>query len=387
MGASYIYVPVKSSQLNNVKMDIPDISKEAAPKTYVNYDAKISNLGYYKGMFELRFEHDENLTVSTPNKVIVLDPAETKNVNIQVLTEEKLFDIGTPYEIKIYALSSGDPNPMHVGTIRVISKGMYISPLIFIILIPIIIITFIIFAIVFVFKERRDREIHGKPSKPWTLPEEKNRLQQLKKKDAEAYQKELDRMKKEYQSSVQSWKKNQNKEINNFFSIPNVLSRSKKKSDSNKNGSESSKTPKTEKPKKKEVKRKKKPESEQKSEIEELTTEESDQDTNSKNQTKDSVSNTVISGLKKWFTVPEEEKQNKEKPRIQEEKSVELSRENGSMEQKDSKDDYEKELKRIEKEQIKLRAEKAKQQKKIQKQKAMIKIMKAQEKQKKKLEK
>ena len=72
-GVSYIYVPVKSSQLNNIKMNFDETTKEAAPKSYVTYTAEITNRGYYRGMFELKFDNDDEMYVSTSNKVIVLE--------------------------------------------------------------------------------------------------------------------------------------------------------------------------------------------------------------------------------------------------------------------------------------------------------------------------
>ena len=117
------------------------------------------------------------------NKLVVLDPYETQNVRIDVLTKENFFDLGTPNLINIYATSNSDPNPQPIGSFVVVTKGFYFSPLIGIILIPIILIIVIIFLFWFFIKERRDIERFGKPEKPWNIPEEKAYLLDLKKDD------------------------------------------------------------------------------------------------------------------------------------------------------------------------------------------------------------
>lgn len=415
MGVSYIYVPVKSSQLNNVKMDIVDTSKEAAPKSYVSYEAEISNRGYYRSMFELQFDHDENLTVSTENKIIVLESGETKKVNIQVLTAEKLFDIGTPYEIKISALSSGDPNPMHVGTIRVISKGMYISPLILVIVVPIIIILVIVFVVLFLIKEKRDRQIYGKPDKPWTLPSEKKYLQELKEKDSKEYQKVMDMMTQEYESALLWWKSVRQEQQEDNVNFSNILPRIKKKFKIEKDEKSKPTESKEENLKDKSVKKKtqnksadskkknedkKEQSSEDQSESEDIKESSSQKNQGSEDVNKEPsekqsppILDKIVSGLKKWFTVPEEEKQKESSEKMHATKSVEKkpkektekqSRQPSEQKQEESKTDYEQELDRIEKEQKQLRAQKEKQRERSQKQKAIEKIKKAEKKQKRK---
>lgn len=213
LGVSYIYVPVKASSLNNIKMTAQEFSKEIGPYTYTTFHADISNYGYYRDMFQLEFETDDDLRVMSPNKVIVLDAGETKQVSIDVLTPDKTFDIGTPYEIHVYAKSSSDPNQVHVASLRVISKGMYISPLIFIIATPIIIIIVLFFIFFIYLKDKRDREQFGKPNKPWTIPAEKKYLQELKEKDSKKYEEALKMMHDEYQSSLDWYQSNKQYEL------------------------------------------------------------------------------------------------------------------------------------------------------------------------------
>lgn len=400
-GVSYIYVPVKSSQLNNVRMNLADTSKEATPKSYVTYEGQITNYGYYRGMFELEFEHDEDLTVSTPNQLIVLESGETKNVQIQVLTAEKLFDVGTPYEIIIRAKSSGDPEPVHVGTIRVISQGLYISPLALIIAVPIIILLLIVFIVFYILKDKRDREIFGKPDKPWDLPEEKEYLKKLKKEDTEKYQQVMDMMKQEYQSSLLWWKSVQQKsDRKTGFSFLDVFSKLRNKPKETKETTEEKEEEKQktkvvkEKPKKSKSEKEQEKPAEEEEESKEKPSEKETASTKGKILSS-SIFKKLSSGFKKWFTVPEEEKQKMQQAKEEKELQEQAKQEQKKKELEETvqdileepEDDYEQELDRIEEQQKNKQSQKAKEQKKVEKQKAMKRIKRAEEKQRNKVNK
>ncbi len=201
-GMSYIYIPVKASSLNNLKMSTGFTTKEAAPHSFVNFDVALINLGYYRDTFKLHFVEENGLIIGATQQLIVLNPSESQNVRFNVLTDEKFFDIGTSNRINIYATSASDPDPQLIGTVIVTTRGIYLSPLIGIILSPILLLIIIIFIFWFFIKNRRDVEIYGKPEKPWTIPEEKAYLQDLKQNNKEAYQQERTMMKDEYKSAL-----------------------------------------------------------------------------------------------------------------------------------------------------------------------------------------
>ena len=171
IGVSYINIPVKASSLNNLKMTAGFATKETSPRSHVTFEVSLTNLGYYRDMFSLEFVDESGSTIIASQQVIVLDPDGTQQVRIDVLTPEKFFDLGTPNLINIYATSISDPNPVPIGSFVVVTKGFYFSPLIGIILIPIILIIVIIFLFWFFIKERRDIERFGKPEKPWNIPD------------------------------------------------------------------------------------------------------------------------------------------------------------------------------------------------------------------------
>jgi len=236
-GQSYIYIPVKASSLNNIKMDTPISSKESPPRSITNFDVTVKNFGYYRDMFQLEFVHNSDMIVLSSDQIFALDPDGSQNIRISVLTPEKFYDFGTPYTIDIYATSETDPTKVLVGSIVVITKGTYISPLIGIILAPIIIILILIYFIFFYLKQKKEEELFGKPEKPWNIPIERKHLEELKQKDKEAYDKERLMMEDEYKSSLLCYEdhcksirqeqqkgkpKQFNSKLNDFFKKPEL---------------------------------------------------------------------------------------------------------------------------------------------------------------------
>jgi len=210
IGVSYINIPVRASSFNNLKMTAGFTTKETSPRSHVNFDISLTNLGYYRDMFSLHFVDESGATIIASQQLVVLDPYETQNVRIDVLTKENFFDLGTPNIIYIYVNSNSDPNPQQIGSFVVVTKGFYFSPLIGVVLIPIILIIVLIFLFWFFIKERRDVQLFGKPEKPWNIPEEKAYLQDLKQDNKKAYALERQMMKDEYKSSLlwyQNYKK------------------------------------------------------------------------------------------------------------------------------------------------------------------------------------
>jgi hypothetical protein len=413
IGHSYVYVPVKASPTNFIKMrTLEESTKQAPLKSLVYFTLDIVNEGFYRDVFEFEIEEENGLMALMDQQAVTIHPGETKRVTLEILTPEKLYDFGTPNELKIYVRSSGDETKTLVGNLVVITKGIYISPLVGIIAAPIIallIVGYIVFAL---YKDKQDKELYGKPDKPWNIPVEQKYLQELKEKDAEQYNKVMDMMKQEYQSALLYWKNIQQNRKGSFLSTK-VFSPSKKESkkkdesiekvestseENQKEGekpffkrSKKSKKTKEETKEKEDRKKVEKDEEEEKSSNKSFKESEK---TSLQDKKKESSSNKLVNGLKKWFTVPEEEKQKKDGESVKTEKNEKepeqkevQSKELSEEKTKKDEDAYEQELKRIEEEQKKKQAKKAEQQKKLEKQKAIDRVKKAQEKQRKKLKK
>ena len=414
IGYSYVNVPVKASPTNYIKMEsLEESTKEAAPKTLVDFTLDIKNEGYYKDVFEFEIEEENGLMGLMNQQAVTMMPGETKRVTLEILTPEKLFDPGTPNEIRVYVKSTGNTTRTLVGSLIVVTRGFYISPLVGIIAAPILAFVLIGYIGFVWYKDKRDRELLGKPDKPWKIPIEKENLERLKEKDSEEYQKVMDMMKQEYESALLWWKSLHQGEQEEKISFSHILPQFKKKS---KKGEPKSKVSKEESKEVKPVKKKSQKQSgeshkkkeerkeelsndqdkpKEKKEISSKKKQESSVDEikeSSKNQSSpiSDISDRLVSGLKKWFTVPEEEKQKtveKKETVPTEKKSSEKpveEQKKSSEESKQAKTDYEQELARIEEEQKRLRAQKEKQRDQIEKQKTLNRIKRAQQRQRKK---
>jgi hypothetical protein len=207
IGTSYIYVPIKASPTNYIKMNAIATRKNAGPKSMVYFTFDITNEGYYRDVFQFDLEEENGLLALTNEQAVALNPGETRAITMGVLTPEKFWDPGTPNKIDVNIYSIGDPTKTLVGSLVVYTEGFYISPLVLIILTPIIIILGIIYLLYFYRREKKEKEILGKPEKPWNIPEEKQHLEELKQKNKEEYEKERQMMEDEYKSAM-LWYKN-----------------------------------------------------------------------------------------------------------------------------------------------------------------------------------
>jgi len=146
-GISYAYIPVKASPFNY--LDVKSVSPiiKAAPKSIKYFQIDITNKGYYEDIFLFDIKSEDGL-VGIPNEqAIDIKTDETKRVSVGVLTKETIYDPGTPHVLDIYAYSIGDPTKTKVGSVVLITEGIYISPLILIIAAPVIVILAVIYLI------------------------------------------------------------------------------------------------------------------------------------------------------------------------------------------------------------------------------------------------
>lgn len=203
LGTTYIYVPVKAAPTNFIEMKtVGDTTKYAGLKTMVYFSLDVINEGYYKDVFQFEIEADNGLLGLFNEQAVVIKPGETKRVTLGILTPEKLFDTGTANKINVYVKSSGNETRTLIGTLTVITRGFYITPLVWIITGFIFLILFTIIIIYILYREIKERELYGRPTKPWLIPEEREYLRELKEKDPEEYRKTLSMMKQEYQSAM-----------------------------------------------------------------------------------------------------------------------------------------------------------------------------------------
>jgi hypothetical protein len=203
MGESIIYIPLKAAPANFIEIgQQSDTTRYASPKSMVYFDLSIKNTGYYKDTFQFDIETENDLLGLFEQQVVTMDPGETKQLTVGILTPEKMFDPGTPNQIRLYVKSSGNNSRTLIGNFVVMTQGMYLSPIIGLIAAPIIIFIILIYLFFYIIKDRKERELYGKPDKPWLIPEEKKYLDELKEKDKKQYSEVMSMMRDEYTSAL-----------------------------------------------------------------------------------------------------------------------------------------------------------------------------------------
>jgi len=223
MGVSYLKnLSLKAIPLSNIRIETSTINKTVPPKNITTFQLRITNRGNYRDMFGFKVESRDGLIANINTPAIVLDPKETKKVDITVLTPSMFIDFGTPRKIDIYAYSYETNATILLGSITVVTQGIYISPLTLIIAIPILFI-FILIYIFYRYLEKRKQEVLGRPTKPWLIPEEREYLRELKRRDPEDYRKTISMMKQEYKSAILWYKSSIKRGI--LGSLKDILTR------------------------------------------------------------------------------------------------------------------------------------------------------------------
>jgi hypothetical protein len=201
-GITYVTLPVKAAALSFAFINALEPTKRAAPRSIVYFPIQITNKGEYRGNYEFRIEAEKGILGLVSQQSLLLEPGETKTVELGVMTPEAFYDFGTPRNIKIIVSPLGSPLNKFETNVIVITEGFYVSPLISIVLVSIIILILIIYFLFFILREKWEQGQFGKPEKPWKIPEEKAYLRDLKQDDKQAYEQERRMMKDEYNSAM-----------------------------------------------------------------------------------------------------------------------------------------------------------------------------------------
>jgi len=202
-GTSYFEIPVRPAKLNYVDIK-PDASvKEVSPDSMVTFQIDITNRGYFVDTFAAKVRSDNEVKGTLSQQSFVLQPGETRQVTLRVMTTDLFFDPGTTHTLDIEAYSLNYPQNIFTGSVQVRTRGMYISPLVLFGMVMMLLIFVVVFLIFYYVVGKRNQNLYGvKPDKPWTIPEERQYLEELKVKDKKEYQKVLQMMDEEYQSAI-----------------------------------------------------------------------------------------------------------------------------------------------------------------------------------------
>jgi len=204
---------------------------EIHPNEVLSIPVKIKNLGSHIDTFNFRLNTDiKDLVVAQPS-ALTIEPGETKQAYVTVIAPPVLYSAGKTTALRLEAYSVEEPEKIFSNNIVLTIQGAHVSGMVIYYTALIGIALVILIILVYLVFKRLKNKICKKPDKPWNIPEEKEYLAQLKKKDEKQYYEVLKMMKEEYKSSL-LWYKNYCKaelSIKKKFKINNLKSLLKEK--------------------------------------------------------------------------------------------------------------------------------------------------------------
>lgn len=203
-GYSSIYIPLKVAPESYLSVSSLNQKIEVTPKSMNKISFELANKGYYKNVFYLKTDSPtKSLYSSIHQQAAVINPGEKKELTLSFLSPEKIFDFGSPYIIDVYAAHSLNSSYVHIGSLTVVTKGFYLSPLTLIYSVVILILLLTVGCCFYFYYILWQQNTYGRPKKPWAIPEEKQMLRKLKKENKKRYNDTKLMMKQEYKSSLE----------------------------------------------------------------------------------------------------------------------------------------------------------------------------------------
>jgi hypothetical protein len=182
---------------------VPPRNIEIKPDDLVSIPIEIENLGSHIDTFNFRVTTNtgSELIISSPN-ALTLKPNEIGYTKIGVITPPNFLDPGTVHSITVEAYSIYEPDKVFTNTVTLTTRGVYVSEMGgiysgFFGIIILLVVAFFLYR-----RKKRFDKICKKPEKPWEIPDEKEYLEELKKKDKEEYNEVLNMMQEEYESAL-----------------------------------------------------------------------------------------------------------------------------------------------------------------------------------------
>jgi len=199
----YIDVLANVKPFHSVHIEATNPILKIRPRQINSVPFRVTNMGNYNDTFLFKIHSNSTEIDLVDPGFITLKPGESDYVLMGVSATPNFRDIGTLHPIVIDVFSQDQENVSIASQTFVIeTQGIYVSEF-GIIYSGIGFIFLMFFALIFLFyRRRRTSKICEKPDKPWTIPEEKEHLDQLKKEDKKKYYNTLQMMEEEYQSSL-----------------------------------------------------------------------------------------------------------------------------------------------------------------------------------------
>ena len=200
--SAYVDIVVRLDRFHLVDM-IPQEGLQIGPDQLITIPLQVQNLGSHVDCFNFRVGQgsDSQLVVSPP-PALTLGPNEIGYTSIGIAFPRIFNDPGTARTINIEAYSIYEPTTVFNNTATLITRGIYIHEVTAMYSATLLVIILLILAFFYSRKRKTYEKMLKKPNKPWTLPEERAYLEELKKKDKKEYEEVRLLMEDEYKSSL-----------------------------------------------------------------------------------------------------------------------------------------------------------------------------------------
>lgn len=198
---SFVNVTVRVSSFHKAEV-IPPKPIKIGPNELISVKIKVKNLGTRIDTFNFRVKTEKGELLLSAPLPITLKPGEEAEVYLGVASPRWIADQGTTHPVTIECYSIHQPEKVFINTVTITTQGVYISEGAFYYSMFFFIIVFLIILFFLFRRKRKIDRLCKKPEKPWTLPKNKNKLDKLKEKDEEKYNKALKKMEKEYEEEM-----------------------------------------------------------------------------------------------------------------------------------------------------------------------------------------
>ena len=199
---STVEILIKVDKYHLAEINAPPMPIEIEPYEVKSIPITIKNIGSHIDTYNFGVNcSDENMVV-TPPPAITLKPGEEGQALVGVAAPRTFSAAGFITSINVSAYSADDPKTIFYNTITLKTSGIYATGETTYNGALLLAILFVLVAMYLYFLRKRREKICKKPEKPWEIPEEKDYLEKLKEKNKEEYNKVLEMMKEEYESSL-----------------------------------------------------------------------------------------------------------------------------------------------------------------------------------------
>lgn len=199
----YIDVLVKVKPFHSVKINALPPEK-LSPNEIISIPVLVQSYGNYNDTISFRAKSENgSLLRLTQNSSITLKPGGEGQLFVGVASPNNFLDTGTIHSITLEAFSIDQPNiTIATQNIMLETQGLYISEENATYSFGVGFLILFIFIIFIYWRRKTSEKTSKKPEKPWKIPEEQQRLSELKQTDKNAYEQERIMMQDEYKSAL-----------------------------------------------------------------------------------------------------------------------------------------------------------------------------------------